>query len=103
MKRPGRSAPWTNSFVDIEGDLKPKPYHDTKAKMLWDENYFYFAALMEEPHVWGKLTDRDAVIYKDNDFEIFLDPDGDTHNYYELEVNALGTEWDLILTKTLSR
>ena len=67
--------------------------------MLWDENYFYFAALMEEPHVWGKLTERDAVIYKDNDFEIFLDPDGDTHNYYELEVNALGTEWDLILLK----
>ena len=54
---------------------------------------------MEEPHVWGKLTERDAVIYKDNDFEIFLDPDGDTHNYYELEVNALGTEWDLILLK----
>ena len=23
------SAAWTNSFVDIEGDLKPKPYHDT--------------------------------------------------------------------------
>ena len=67
--------------------------------MLWDENYFYFAALMEEPHVWAKLTERDDVIYKDNDFEIFLDPDGDTHNYYELEVNAFGTEWDLILLK----
>ena len=99
VERAWESAAWTNSFVDIEGDLKPKPYHDTKVKMLWDEDYFYFAALMEEPHVWGKLTERDAVIYKDNDFEIFLDPDGDTHNYYELEVNALGTEWDLILLK----
>ena len=56
------SAAWTNSFVDIEGDLKPKPYHDTKVKMLWDEDYFYFAALLEEPHVWGKLTER-AVSY----------------------------------------
>ena len=93
------SAPWTDTFVDIEGDLKPKPYHDTKVKMLWDENYFYFAAVMEEPHVWAKLTERDAVIYKDNDFEIFLDPDGDTHNYYELEVNAFQTEWDLLLLK----
>ena len=34
------SVPWTDTFVDIEGDLKPKPYHDTKVKMLWDENYF---------------------------------------------------------------
>ena len=67
--------------------------------MLWDSTYFYFGAQLEEPHIWATLTQRDAVIYKDNDFEIFLDPDGDTHNYYELEINALGTEWDLLLLK----
>ena len=98
-ERAWENVSWTDSFVDIEGDLKSKPYHDTKVKMLWDDNYFYFAALMEEPHVWATITDRDEVIFKDNDFEIFLDPDGDTHNYYELEVNALETEWDLILLK----
>ena len=90
---------WTESFVDIEGNLKPDPYLDTKAKMTWDDNYFYFCAYMEDPHVWATITARDAVIFKDNDFEIFLDPDGDTHNYYELEVNAYGTEWDLLLLK----
>ena len=90
---------WSESFVDIEGDLKPLPFYDTKVKMLWDENYFYFGAKMEDPHVWATLTERDAVIFKDNDFEIFLDPDGDTHHYYELEVNALETEWDLLLLK----
>jgi len=90
---------WSESFVDIEGDLKPLPFYDTKIKMLWDENYFYFGAKMEDPHVWATLTERDAVIFKDNDFEIFLDPDGDTHHYYELEVNALETEWDLLLLK----
>lgn len=94
-----QDAGWTDSFVDIEGNLKPKPFFDTKVKMLWDENYFYFGAYMEEPHIWGTLTARDAVIFYDNDFEIFLDPDGDTHNYYELEVNALETEWDLLLLK----
>ena len=88
---------WTDSFVDIEGNLKPKPFYDTKVKMLWDDNYFYFGVEMEEPHIWATLKERDAVIYYDNDFEIFLDPDGDTHNYYELEVNAYETEWDLIL------
>ena len=90
---------WTESFVDIEGSLKPDPFLDTKVKMLWDDTYFYFGAQMKEPHVWATLTTRDAVIFKDNDFEIFLDPDGDTHNYYELEVNALETEWDLLLLK----
>ena len=92
-----KRSDWTESFVDIEGDLKPKPFYDTKAKMLWDDNYFYFGVEMEEPHIWATLKERDAVIYYDNDFEIFLDPDGDTHNYYELEVNAYETEWDLIL------
>ncbi len=90
---------FTKSFVDIEGSLKPKPFYDTKVKMTWDDSYFYFGAYMEDPHVWATITARDAVIYKDNDFEIFLDPDGDTHNYYELEVNAFETEWDLILLK----
>ena len=94
-----QKADWSEAFVDIEGDLKPNPFFDTKVKMLWDENYFYFVAQMEEPHVWATLKDRDAIIYKDNDFEIFLDPDGDTHHYYELEVNALETEWDLLLLK----
>jgi hypothetical protein len=90
---------WTQYFVDIEGDVKPKPYHQTRVKMLWSEDYFYFGVEMIEPHLWATLTQRDAVIFKDNDFEIFLDPDGDTHNYYELEVNAFETAWDLLLLK----
>jgi len=94
-----REAAATALFVDIEGDLKPAPRFATRAKMLWDDTYFYVAAEMEEPHLWGTLTERDAVIFHDNDFEVFIDPDGDTHEYYELEINALGTEWDLLLVR----
>lgn len=94
-----KKAEWTNSFVDIRGDIAPDPRFDTRAKMLWDDDYFYFAAKLEEPHVWGTITERDAVIFMDNNFEIFIDPNGDTHHYYELEVNALGTIWDLMLTQ----
>lgn len=90
---------WTDSFVDIEGDRRPRPRFGTRAKMLWDDNWLYIAAEMEEPEVWGTLTERDSVIFRDNDFEVFIDPDGDTHAYYELEVNALGTPWDLMLIK----
>lgn len=92
-------APWTDYFVDIEGDLKPKPRFRTRVKMLWDERYFYAGAELEEPHLWATLTQRDTVIYYDNDFEVFIDPDGDTHHYFELELNALGTVWDLFLVR----
>lgn len=91
--------PWTNGFRDIEGDKRPAPHLLTRAKMAWDNNGMYFAALMEEPHVWATITEHDAVIFHDNDFEIFLNPSGDTHNYLEYEVNALGTVWDLYLSK----
>lgn len=94
-----KMAAWTEEFVDIEGELKPKPRFRTQAKMLWDENYFYIGAELEEPDVWATLTKRDSIIFYDNDFEVFIDPDGDTHLYYELEMNALGTEWDLFLVK----
>ncbi|MFH1567506.1 MAG: carbohydrate-binding family 9-like protein [Gemmatimonadota bacterium] len=92
-------APWTEAFVDIEGDVRPQPRFRTRAKILWDDTYLYIAADLEEPDVWATLTERDAVIYHDNDFEVFIDPDGDTHQYYEFEINALGTEWDLFLVK----
>jgi hypothetical protein len=92
-----QAAPWTDDFVDIEGDLRPRPRFRTCAKMLWDDTYFYVAARLDEPHVWGTLTKHDSVIFHDNDFEIFIDPDGDNHEYYEIEINALNTEWDLFL------
>ncbi len=93
-----RTAPWTIAFRDIEGDAKPDPRFLTRAKMGWDDEYFYIGADMEEPHVWGTLTKRDSIIYNDNDFEVFIDPDGDNYDYYELEVNALNTQFDLMLT-----
>ena len=94
-----QAAPWTDTFVDIEGDVRPRPKYATRAKMLWDDNYFYVGARLEEPHVWGTLTKHDSVIFQDNDFEVFIDPDGDNQEYYEIEINALNTEWDLFLKK----
>jgi hypothetical protein len=94
-----QKAPWTEDFVDIEGSLKPKPRFRTRAKILWDSDYFYFGAELEEPDIWATLTRRDSIIFYDNDFEVFVDPTGDTHLYYELEMNAFGTEWDLLLVR----
>lgn len=94
-----QKAPWTDLFVDIEGNEKPAPSYATQAKMLWDDDYLYIGAFLEEPHLWATLTERDAVIFYDNDFEVFIDPDGNTHGYYEFEMNAYNTVWDLLLAK----
>jgi hypothetical protein len=67
--------------------------------MAWDDEYLYVAAYLEDPHVWATITEKNAVIFHDPDFEIFLDPDGDARHYYEFEVNALGTIWELYLER----
>ncbi|MEO5799776.1 MAG: carbohydrate-binding family 9-like protein [Gemmatimonadales bacterium] len=90
---------WSESFVDIEGPARPAPRWATRFKLAWDDRFLYVAAAMDEPDVWGTLTQRDAVIYHDNDIELFVDPDGDGLRYFELELNALNTPWDLFLAK----
>ena len=69
-------------------------------RMLWDERYLYIAAELQEPHVRATLTQRDSIVFKDNDFEVFLDPDGDARNYYEIEINAWNTIFDLLLVRS---
>lgn len=94
-----QKAPLTELFVDIEGESRPRPRHQTRARMLWDDQYFYIGAEIVEPHLQATLTKRDSVIFQDNDFEVFIDPNGDRNEYYELEINALNTVWDLFLPK----
>lgn len=96
-------ASWTDFFIDIEGEKNPTPYYDTRVKMLWDDNFIYFYAELEEEHVWGDITERDAVIFYNNDFEIFIKPNQFQPNYAEFEVNALGTLWDLFLARPYRR
>ena len=93
------AAPWTDFFVDIEGDEKPLPAFRTRVKMLWNDTCLFIAAELEEPHVWATLKNHDDIVFHDNDFEVFLDPQNTTHQYYEVEVNALNTIFDLYLAK----
>ncbi len=92
-------APWTSDFVDIEGASKPTPRFRTRSKMLWDDKYLYIAAELEEPDVHATLTAHDSVIFHDDDFEVFLKPLPESPSYYEFEMNALNTGWDLFLSK----
>jgi hypothetical protein len=94
-----RQAKWTEDFQDIEGDLKPGPALQTNAKMLWDDSCLYIAAQVHDPNVWAYLTHRDDIVYRDNDFEVFIDPNKTTHQYYEFEFNAVNTVFDLFLNK----
>lgn len=90
---------WSDFFVDIEGIEDKIPEYETRFKMVRNIYGLYIAAYLEEPHINAAITENERILYQDNDFEVFLDPDGDNHNYYELEINANNATWDLYMQR----
>jgi hypothetical protein len=93
------AAPWTEDFIDILGSTAPVPRFRTRVKLLWDDECLYVGAHLEEPNVWATLTEQNSRLTEENNFEVFIDPDGDGENYYEFETNCLGTRWELTMPK----
>ncbi len=93
-----RDIKWSGRFQDIQGNNQPKPKYDTRFKAAYTDEALYIAARIEDPHIWANLKEKNTPIFRyDKNFEVFIDPDGDHCNYYELELNALNTIWELSL------
>jgi hypothetical protein len=92
---------WIDDFEDIRGGGFFK--YKTQVKILWDNTFLYLAVKFEEPHICANITENEQQIYRDNAFELFIDPDGDARNYYEFEINAAGATWDLQMDKPYSK
>src|SRR3546814_424650 len=80
-------TPWTENFIDIEGESKPAPVYRTRVKMLWDDAYLYIASQMEEPHLWANKQPEGDHIFRDNVFKIFIDPDNNMNDDLEIQIN----------------
>lgn len=65
---------------------------DTRAAAVWDDENLYVAFWVEEPFVEAQLTERDAIIFTENDVEVLIDG-GD--GYYEFELNARNTVYEV--------
>ena len=92
-------TPWTENFIDIEGEAKPAPAYQTKVKMLWDEKYLYIAAQMDEPHLWANKQAATDYIFRDNVFKIFIDPNNDMNDDFEIQINPDNLMLFLIMNK----
>lgn len=85
-----KNATWSKRFVDmVTGDTG---MYNTQTAILWNESHLYIAFKAEEPFVEAKLTERDSIIFLENDLEVFIDG-GDC--YYELEINAANTIYEV--------
>lgn len=86
-----QSAPKSPSFRDLISGAET--IHDTKAAVLWDDEYLYIAYWIEEPNLEASITERDGLIYKNNDVELFI---AGEDTYYEFEINTYGTIYEVL-------
>jgi hypothetical protein len=77
-------------FVDMA--TGEPAFFDTRAAALWDDQNLYIAFWVEEPNVQAMLTEKNSLIFNENDAEVFIDG-GDS--YYEFETNARGTTYQM--------
>jgi hypothetical protein len=85
-----QNANWSKRFVDmVTGDAG---MYNTQTAILWSDTHLYIAFTAEEPFIEAKQTERDSIVFLESDFEIFIDG-GDC--YYELEVNAANTIYEV--------
>jgi hypothetical protein len=85
-----QAAPRSPRFVDVVSGT-PALY-DSRAAALWDDEYLYIGFWLEEPFIKAQISERDELIFLENDVEVFIDG-GDT--YYEFEINALNTVYEV--------
>jgi len=85
-----------NNLERILNDYDQVEY-PTRAKMLWNDEYFYFAFACQDADMWSIFTAEDDPLWSEEVVEIFIDPDGDGKHYLEVEVSPSNVIVDLLI------
>jgi len=93
-------ACWDNAFtIDTLYDLEDRSNQDDRTQIFifYEEENLFLGAILRNQNIKAEMTTRDTILYKEHCIEFFFDPSQDGLDYYELEINPLGTVWDLKL------
>jgi hypothetical protein len=66
-------------------------------RVLWDDQYLYVGFHFEDPDAWATITTEDGSLWNEEVAEVFIDPEGLGHTYYEHEINPVNTKVDLFV------
>jgi glucose/arabinose dehydrogenase len=69
----------------------------TRAKLLWDREYLYFLADMDDSDLHAEIKDHDGTLWIHDVFELFFKPARDKTGYYEFEFNPAGAWFDMFI------
>src|SRR5947209_9409638 len=88
-----------NFYLPWLGPKARKAKTATKAKLLWDREYLYFFADMEDADLYADVKEHNGMTWENDVFELFFKPADDRPGYYEFQVNAAGTIFDLFIPR----
>ncbi len=71
----------------------------TRAKLLWDREYLYFLAEMEDSDLYATIKEHNGRLWENDVFELFFKPAAAKPGYYEFQVNAAGTTLELFFPR----
>lgn len=84
-------------IVDFRKGNDERPAtHGTVVRILYDDDYLYVGAVMEEPNPEGLKADAGgeiALTWNDDDFELFFDPTRAAIDHTRIFENAAGTRF----------
>jgi|TARA_B110000438_G_scaffold269127_1_gene285255 hypothetical protein len=63
----------------------------TRARLLWDDEYLYVSFVCDDAYISGVHTERDSPVYDDDCVEVFTSPNpAQLKKYFNVEMNVLG-------------
>src|SRR5688500_13355418 len=77
-----------------ERDKERAPKTSTKCKLLWDREYLYFFAEMQDTDLYANITEQDGKVWTNDAFELFFKPAADKPGYYEFNFNPANAKLD---------
>lgn len=64
------------------------------AKVLWDDERLYVAFEVEDGRIHSTFEKHDDHLWEEDCVEVFVDPDGDSRHYFEMQVSPRGVTFD---------
>jgi glucose/arabinose dehydrogenase len=96
----GNDPAWKNAqpidhfYLPWLGDKARPAKTATKAKLLWDREYLYFFADMQDADIYADIKEHNGMLWFNDVFELFFKPSDDKPGYYEFQVNPAGAVLD---------
>src|SRR5688572_7985467 len=80
----------------------PAARQRTRVRLLWDREWIYFLAEMDDTDVTADVREHDGPMWENDVTELFLRPSDQHAGYYEFEVNPFGAVLDAFFPGTQS-